>query len=85
VAAGDRVLVAGDFNAVRCRVAALTDSAEALRPRPTWRPVGVPWFPALLRLDRVFVSPSITPVATRVMCMLSRSDHCPVLATFNAT
>jgi endonuclease/exonuclease/phosphatase family metal-dependent hydrolase len=82
-AAGTRMVVAGDFNAVICRMAGLVDSAEALRTKATWRPFGVPWFPALLRLDRVFVSPSITPLATRVMCRASWSDHCPLLATLS--
>jgi endonuclease/exonuclease/phosphatase family metal-dependent hydrolase len=82
-AAGSRMVVAGDFNAVRCRLDGLVDTAEALRANATWRPVGVPWLPAVLRLDRVFVSPSITPLATRVICHASWSDHCPLLATLS--
>jgi endonuclease/exonuclease/phosphatase family metal-dependent hydrolase len=82
-ATGSRMVVAGDFNAVRCRLDGLVDSAEALRTNATWRPFGVPWLPALLRLDRVFVSPSIKPLATRVICHASWSDHCPLLATLS--
>jgi endonuclease/exonuclease/phosphatase family metal-dependent hydrolase len=82
-AAGSRMVVAGDFNAVRCRLDGLVDTAEALRTNATWRPFGVPWLPAVLRLDRVFVSPSITPLATRVICHVSWSDHCPLLATLS--
>jgi endonuclease/exonuclease/phosphatase family metal-dependent hydrolase len=83
VAAGERIVVGGDFNSVRRRLAGLVDCAEAVRPQATWRPFGVPWLPAVLRLDRVFVSASITPVATRVMCRASWSDHCPLLATLS--
>jgi endonuclease/exonuclease/phosphatase family metal-dependent hydrolase len=83
VATGNRIVVGGDFNSVRRRLDGLVDSAAAVRREATWRPFGVPWLPALLRLDRVFVSPSITPVANRVMCRASWSDHCPLLATLS--
>jgi endonuclease/exonuclease/phosphatase family metal-dependent hydrolase len=82
VAAGERIVVAGDCNAVRLDLDGLIDVAAALqRPEPTWRPFGVPWLPPLLRLDRVFVSPLIVPLALQVDCVASRSDHCPVVAT----
>ncbi|HYM53115.1 MAG TPA: endonuclease/exonuclease/phosphatase family protein [Candidatus Dormibacteraeota bacterium] len=82
-AGGRRIVAAGDFNAVSCRMDGLVDAAAAIqRRRPTWRPFGAPWLPAMLRLDRVFVSPSITPIAVRVACGASWSDHCPVMATF---
>lgn len=80
-AAGQRMVVAGDFNAVSLRLDGLLDAAEAVGSADaTWRPIGVPWLPALLRLDRVFVSPSIGVVSLSVACGVSRSDHCPVIA-----
>lgn len=82
VAAGQQMVVAGDFNAVSLRLDGLVDVGEALgSAKATWRPVGVPWLPAVLRLDRVFVSPSIAPQVLQVHCGASRSDHCPVVAT----
>jgi endonuclease/exonuclease/phosphatase family metal-dependent hydrolase len=79
---GDKpVIVAGDFNSVSLDIPGLTDVGTALaRPGPTWRPFGVPWFPPMLRLDRVFVSTTFTPVEVTVPCRASRSDHCPVIA-----
>jgi endonuclease/exonuclease/phosphatase family metal-dependent hydrolase len=79
LAEGERLIVAGDFNAVRCHFPRMTDVAVALgREAPTWRPIGIRKLPAVLRLDRIFVSTGITPVAVAVGCSVSRSDHCPV-------
>jgi endonuclease/exonuclease/phosphatase family metal-dependent hydrolase len=79
LAEGERLIVAGDFNAVRCHFPRMTDVALALgREAPTWRPIGIRRVPALLRLDRIFVSTGITPLTVAVGCSLSRSDHCPI-------
>ncbi|HEX9633943.1 MAG TPA: endonuclease/exonuclease/phosphatase family protein [Candidatus Limnocylindria bacterium] len=80
-APGQQMVVAGDFNAVSWRLDGLLDAAEAVGSADaTWRPIGVPWLPAVLRLDRVFVSPSIGVNSLTVACASSRSDHCPVIA-----
>jgi endonuclease/exonuclease/phosphatase family metal-dependent hydrolase len=80
--AGHRIVAAGDFNAVSCRVDGLVDAAASLdSPARTWRPVGLSWMPGMLRLDRVFVSPQLVPAAASVACRLSTSDHCPVIVT----
>lgn len=80
-AAGQRMVVAGDFNAVSWRLDGLLDAAEAVGSADaTWRPIGVPWLPAVLRLDRIFISPSIGVNSLSVACGASRSDHCPVIA-----
>jgi len=79
-AMGQRLVVAGDFNAVQCTLDSLVDVGEALGSEDaTWRPLAVPWFPGLLRLDRVFVSPEIRMISLDVSCGASRSDHCPVI------
>jgi endonuclease/exonuclease/phosphatase family metal-dependent hydrolase len=80
-AAGQQMVVAGDFNAVSWRLDGLLDAAEAAGSADaTWRPIGVPWLPAVLRLDRIFVSPSVGVNSLSVTCGASRSDHCPVIA-----
>jgi endonuclease/exonuclease/phosphatase family metal-dependent hydrolase len=83
LATGQRMIVAGDFNAVSCHFPRLTDVGLALgQEAPTWRPF-LRFLPAVLRLDRVFVSAGITPVSFAVPCRPSRSDHCPVVAVLD--
>jgi endonuclease/exonuclease/phosphatase family metal-dependent hydrolase len=78
------VIAAGDFNAVTVSLRGMVDVGSlAAEPQPTWRPIGLQRLPGLLRLDRVFVSPFLRPAGLIVDCHASRSDHCPVVATFN--
>jgi endonuclease/exonuclease/phosphatase family metal-dependent hydrolase len=82
IAAGERVVLAGDFN--------LTDREVAYRELPdaglrdvardlTWRPLAVRWLPAMLRLDYVHIGPGLAVVRADTDCAASGSDHCPVV------
>ncbi len=79
-AAGERVVVAGDFNLTEREVAyadlvgGLRDTGRGL----SWRPLGVSWLPPMLRLDYVHIGPGLGVVASETDCGASRSDHCPV-------
>jgi endonuclease/exonuclease/phosphatase family metal-dependent hydrolase len=78
-AAGDRVVLAGDFNLSEReraygRLSALTDASRGL----TWRPLPVSWLPPLLRLDYVLVSDGIRIASRSSRCDISSSDHCPL-------
>ncbi len=84
-AAGDQVVVAGDFNlterepAYRDLASILEDAGDAAGP--TWRPVAATWMPPVLRLDHVFVSRGLAISRALVSCQGTRSDHCPLIAT----
>jgi endonuclease/exonuclease/phosphatase family metal-dependent hydrolase len=89
LAAGDPVLLFGDFNvtdrepAYRELSAGLSDvqAAVGVGPGSTWRPGSVAWLPfGLIRIDHVFVSPGLAPVSVDADCTPRRSDHCIVRA-----
>jgi endonuclease/exonuclease/phosphatase family metal-dependent hydrolase len=74
-------VVGGDCNTVRFAIPGYADAATAeAAGRATWRPIGgMPWLPAIARLDRLFVSSQFAVLETTTPCSLSRSDHCPVV------
>lgn len=76
-AAGESVVLAGDFNLVEREVAYLdlSDLVDAARGG-TWRPLPLSWLPGMLRLDYVLLGDSIGIVSTEVDCAGSSSDHC---------
>ena len=81
LASGRLLLIGGDFNTVRYRIAGMTDVAEVGgRARPTWRGLPVGWIPPLLRLDRILVGPGLAVEEARVGREFHGSDHCPVMA-----
>lgn len=88
-ASGDQVVVAGDFNlterepAYRDLSSILEDAGDAAGP--TWRPVAATWMPPVLRLDHVFVSRGLAISRALVSCQGTRSDHCPLIATFRVS
>ena len=86
IAAGELVIVAGDFNTAPVepgfeRLAAGLQDAHAevgIGPGWTWRPSRLLWLPfGLLRLDVVLTGPGLTPVASTIRCQ-SDSEHCLV-------
>jgi vancomycin resistance protein VanJ len=91
VAAGERVLLLGDFN-ISEREPAYRDLAAGLRDAylaagagagATWGPgnwagKGLP----LLRIDYLFTSPNVTPLGTATDCTFRGSDHCILRGTF---
>jgi vancomycin resistance protein VanJ len=89
IAAGETVVLAGDFNTASSEPAfgrltgGLHDAhAEVgLGTGWTWRPSRLEWLGiGLLRLDLVLTGPGLEPVATHVSCPRS-GDHCLVSAT----
>jgi endonuclease/exonuclease/phosphatase (EEP) superfamily protein YafD len=89
-AAGDPVVIAGDFNvtgrekAWDCLDAWGTDAWEAAgagRGGATWRPSTWGRLPALLRIDHVVASEGIVAVRQDVRCHVGGSDHCPVVTS----
>jgi endonuclease/exonuclease/phosphatase family metal-dependent hydrolase len=84
LASHGRLVIGGDFNTVRYEIAGMTEAARAHgRPTPTWRGLPVAWLPPLLRLDRIFVGPSVTVEELHVGREFHGSDHCPVIATLS--
>lgn len=84
--AGERVVLAGDFNLSQREAAYrelrfLQDAGRGL----TWRPLAVSWLPALLRLDYILVGQGIGVVASSSDCAGSGSDHCPIFAVLTLT
>ena len=88
---GDSVLMLGDFN-VTDREPAYTDLSAGLvdAQRTVGEGAGVTWRPvslmshafALLRIDYMFSSPNVVPLATSVDCTPRGSDHCIVHGEF---
>lgn len=88
---GDHLLLIGDFNiterepAYNDLSAGLTDTHKAIGKGigSTWGPgnTSSQLFP-LLRIDYMFASPNIVPLATSVDCSAHGSDHCIVLGKF---
>jgi endonuclease/exonuclease/phosphatase family metal-dependent hydrolase len=78
ISAGERVVVGGDFNTINPSLDPLAD-ASASAPKPTWRPLAVPWMRPILRLDAIFVARSIAATG-RTDDRWRGSDHCPVVA-----
>jgi endonuclease/exonuclease/phosphatase family metal-dependent hydrolase len=88
LAADRRLVLLGDFN-VAPTEPAFAELAEGLLdvhaevglgPGWTWRPSRIAFLPAgLLRIDHVFVSPDIQPVASSTDCS-HPGDHCVVSA-----
>jgi vancomycin resistance protein VanJ len=88
---GDSVLMLGDFNVTE-REPAYSDLSAGLidTHRAIGVGTGVTWRPsslmnqdfALLRIDYLFSSPNITPLATSVDCTARGSDHCIVHGEF---
>ena len=82
---GDAVLMLGDFNVTE-REPAYNDLSAGLvdAHRVVGAGTGVTWRPAslmshdlaLLRIDYIFTSPNVTPLATSVDCTPRGSDHC---------
>jgi vancomycin resistance protein VanJ len=91
LAAGDPLILLGDLNVTE-REPAYATLAAGLRDAhreagsgvgATWRPargMGVPL--ALLRIDYLFSSPNVTPLAVTTDCTPRGSDHCLVRGTF---
>jgi len=82
-AAGDRVMIGGDFNTIDPSLEGLVD-ASASAPRPTWRPLAVGWMPPIVRIDAVFADPSVQPARSDVDDRYRRSDHCPLVVRLSA-
>jgi endonuclease/exonuclease/phosphatase family metal-dependent hydrolase len=91
VAAGEGVLLLGDFN-VSEREPGYRDLSAGLQdayltvgsgPGATWGPgnwAGRGW--PLLRIDYLFSSANVTPLRTATDCTYRGSDHCIVRGTF---
>lgn len=77
-AAGERLVVGGDFNTIEPTVDGLTDVSTA--GQATWRPLTVSWMRPVLRIDAIFVGVGIDPLAAKVDDRWRGSDHCPVVA-----
>lgn len=80
IAAGERVVLAGDFNLsdrepAHDDLAGLADTARGA----TWRPLAAAWMPPLLRLDYVLIGPGLGVVSHDRACGLGDSDHCAVV------
>jgi len=78
-AAGDRLVVAGDFNTRHPSMAGMTDASGAA-PRPTWRPLATSWMRPMLRLDAIFVGTGLSVLDAFVGDGYRGSDHLPVIA-----
>ncbi|HEX5041136.1 MAG TPA: endonuclease/exonuclease/phosphatase family protein [Candidatus Limnocylindria bacterium] len=76
-AAGERVIVGGDFNTIDPSLNGLT--ALSARSGRTWRPLAVPWMPPIFRIDAVFGAGQLQPVSGRTDGRWRGSDHCPVV------
>jgi vancomycin resistance protein VanJ len=85
MAAGDHLVVMGDFNlterepAYRDLSTVMADAGDSAGA--TWRPVAVEGFPPILRLDHIFTSADVVASDARVLCSGTSSDHCPLVAT----
>jgi vancomycin resistance protein VanJ len=88
IAAGERVLLLGDFNtaptepAYEALTRGLTDVHRLVGQGPgwTWRPARfAPLGIGLLRIDFILLGPGLAPAATAVTCP-STGDHCLVRA-----
>jgi endonuclease/exonuclease/phosphatase family metal-dependent hydrolase len=81
-ASGTPTVLGGDCNTVRYAITGYHDvGASAPSAAPTWRPLGgLPWLPALVRLDRIYASPEFQVMEVATACRSSWSDHCPVVA-----
>jgi endonuclease/exonuclease/phosphatase family metal-dependent hydrolase len=79
LAAGERLVVAGDFNTRNPRLPRMTDVSGAA-PLPTWRPLATSWLRPLLRLDAIFVDPGLSVRDAYVGGTWRGSDHVPVVA-----
>jgi endonuclease/exonuclease/phosphatase family metal-dependent hydrolase len=76
-AAGERVIVGGDFNTIDPSLPGLTAlSADSGR---TWRPLAAPWMPPIFRIDAVFGGAGIRGISGRTDDRWRASDHCPVV------
>jgi vancomycin resistance protein VanJ len=91
VDSGDAMIVAGDFNITE-REPAYADLSRGLTD--SWKAVGLgfgtTWRPelmmgqelGLLRIDYLFASPNVRPLAMSVDCAPRGSDHCVVTGRF---
>jgi vancomycin resistance protein VanJ len=90
VAAGERVLLMGDFN-VTDREPANAELTRGLRDAHdvAWG-AGASWGPlrlrrhglALIRIDRILAGPGTVPTASGTDCTFRGSDHCILRGTF---
>jgi len=77
VAAGERVVVGGDFNTIDPSLDGLADLSEA--NGATWRLLAVPWLPPIFRIDAVFGGGGVERLSGGVDDRWRGSDHCPVV------
>jgi endonuclease/exonuclease/phosphatase family metal-dependent hydrolase len=75
----ERLVVAGDFNTINPRLSGMTDACGHTR-RPTWRPLATSWLNPVLRLDAIFLDPSMRALDGIVGDQWRGSDHLPVVA-----
>jgi endonuclease/exonuclease/phosphatase (EEP) superfamily protein YafD len=76
VAAGERIVVGGDFNTLEPSLDGLTPLSDVRRP--SWRPLTVPWMRPVLRIDALFGG-GVELVSAGVDDRWRGSDHCPVV------
>lgn len=79
VAGGERLVVAGDFNARDPVLPRMTDACGA-DPLPTWRPLATGWLRPMLRLDAIFLAPGLRALDAGIGDRWRGSDHLPVVA-----
>ena len=91
LASGEALILAGDFNITEREPAywdlsrGLTDAWKAVGSGfgMTWRPTALMGQRfGLLRIDYLFSSPNVTPLAMAVDCTPRESDHCVVVGRF---
>ena len=79
VGAGERLVVAGDFNTRHPSMPGMTDASRAA-PLPTWRLLATSWLRPMLRLDAIFVGSGVSVLDAFVGDRYRGSDHLPVIA-----
>lgn len=80
------LVLGGDFNTIRYEIPGMTDAALVTdSAAPTWRGLAMPWMPAMLRLDRIFVGPALEVRGSQVWRGRHGSDHHPVRADLSFT
>jgi endonuclease/exonuclease/phosphatase family metal-dependent hydrolase len=83
LAAGERLVIAGDFNTHNPHLPRMTDACAAA-PLPTWRPLATSWFRPVLRLDAILVGPGLSVHDAFVDDRWRGSDHLPVIARIDS-
>ncbi len=79
LAGDEQLIIGGDFNTIDPALPRMTDACAAA-PMPTWRPLATGWLRPLIRIDAIFVAPTLHVLEAGVGSAWRGSDHIPVIA-----